>query len=66
MKTMIVFSGGKKMKHGDKKKREMFNMGGEMYRKPMMEGGSPKQGRSGTQPTYGSTVADAMPKGSAN
>ena len=54
------------MKHGDKKKREMYNMGGEMYRKPMMEGGSPKQGRSGTQPTYGSTVADAMPKGSAN
>lgn len=65
MKTMIVFLGGKKMKHGDKKKREMY-MGGGMYRKPMMEGGSPKQGHSGTQPTYGSTVADAMPKGSAN
>ena len=58
------------MKNGmKKKKREMYmggGMTGAMYRKPMMDGGSPKQGRSGAQPTYGSTVADAMPKGSAN
>jgi len=53
------------MMKGDKKKRSMY-MDGKMVRTPMMDGGSPKQGRAGTQPTYGSTVADAMPKGSAN
>ena len=61
------------MKHGDKKKRMMYKGGMKVMsmpmmeeRRPMMEGGSPKQGHSGTQTTYGSTVADAMPKGSAN
>ena len=61
------------MKHGDNKKRMMYKGGMKVMsmpmmeeRRPMMEGGSPKQGHSGTQPTYGSTVADAMPKGSAN
>jgi len=54
------------MMKGDKKKRSMYMGGMEVKRKPMMDGGSPKQGRAGTQPTYGSAVADAMPKGSAN
>ena len=70
---MIVFLGGKKMKHGDKKKRMMYKGGMKVMsmpmmekRRPMMEGGSPRQGASGAQPVYGSTVADAMPTGSAN
>ena len=62
------------MKHGDKKKRMMYRGGGmgmmrrpmREERTPMMEGGSPRQGASGTQPVYGSTVADAMPTGSPN
>jgi len=60
------------MDHGDKKK---MAMGGGMYarakagkggmknRSMYMEGG---KAHSGTQPTYGSTVADAMPKGMKN
>jgi hypothetical protein len=53
------------MMNGNKKKRTMY-MDGKMVRKPMMEGGKPRQGASGTQPVYGSTIADAMPAGSAN
>ena len=53
----------KKMGHGGmmmmKPKREKAAMGRSMY----MEGG---KAHSGAQPTYGSTVADAMPKGMAN
>ena len=44
------------MKHGDKKKRMMYKGGMKVMsmpmmeeRRPMMEGGSPKQGHSGTQ-----------------
>tara|TARA_R100001480_G_C4682784_1_gene175053 strand:- start:366 stop:563 length:198 start_codon:yes stop_codon:yes gene_type:complete len=65
---MIVFLGGKKMRT-DKKKRMMYMGGMEvtpMKRKPMMVGGAVRQGGSGSQPVYGGTVADAMPKGSAN
>ena len=55
----------KKMGHGGmmmmmKPKREKAAMG---RRSMYMEGG---KARSGAQPTYGSTVADAMPKGMAN
>lgn len=46
-----------------KKDRKMYANGGKTS---SMDGGAPKQGRSGTQPAYGNTVKDAMPKGSAN
>ena len=66
------------MDHGDKKKMGMGGrtkamyggmkrekkMGGGMKKRSMyMEGG---KAHSGTQPMYGSTVADAMPKGMTN
>ena len=57
--------GKKKMGHGGmmmmKPKREKAAMG--RNRSMYMEGG---KAHSGAQPTYGSTVADAMPKGMAN
>ena len=42
------------------------NMGSMMMRDKKMDGGKAKQGGSGAQPMYGSTVADAMPKAGAN
>jgi len=44
-------------------KREKKMSGGMKKRSMYMEGG---KAHSGTQPMYGSTVADAMPKGTAN
>tara|TARA_S200002703_G_scaffold83150_1_gene71586 strand:- start:2173 stop:2373 length:201 start_codon:yes stop_codon:yes gene_type:complete len=66
------------MDHGDKKKMGMGGrtkaMYGGMKREKKMGGGMKKRSmymeggetHSGTQPMYGSTVADAMPKGTAN
>lgn len=52
-----------------KEKKMMMMMGGKMKKEKMgyMKGGEvKKQKGSGTQPVYGSTIADAMPKAEAN
>lgn len=51
------------------KEKKMMMMGGKMKKDKMgyMKGGEVKgQKSSGTQPMYGSTIADAMPKAEAN
>jgi len=48
---------------GGGRKRMMAMGGGKKERSMYMEGG---EAHSGAQPTYGSTVADAMPKGMKN
>ena len=58
--------------HGDKKKMGMGGRtkamyGGDMKRKKKMGGGKSMYAEGGSvQPVYGSTVADAMPKGMKN
>lgn len=64
------------MDHGDKKKMGMGGRtkamyGGGMKREKKMGGGKSMyahggKAHSGAQPVYGSTVADAMPKGMKN
>ena len=62
------------MDHGDKKMKRKPAMGGMYMRTKAGEGGMKKrsmymkggEAHSGAQPTYGSTVADAMPKGMKN
>ena len=52
-----------------KMKRKPKMMGGKMKKEKMgyMMGGEVKEQKgSGTQPVYGSTIADAMPKAAAN
>lgn len=62
-KKMYGHGGRAKAMYGGMKKREK-KMGGGMNKRSMyMEGG---KAHSGAQPTYGSTVADAMPKGMKN
>lgn len=59
-KKKMGMGGRMQAMYGGMKKREKKMGGGRsMY----MEGG---KAHSGAQPTYGSTVADAMPKGMAN
>lgn len=50
------------MRSGPKRRGRAMG-GGEKKRSMYMEGG---KAHSGAQPTYGSTVADAMPKGMKN
>ena len=58
------------MDHGDKKMKRKPAMAGMYGRKQKVGGGKMyAQGgkaHSGAQPVYGSTVADAMPKGMKN
>ena len=46
--------------------RAQTRMGSMMMRDNKMYGGEAKQGGSGAQPMYGSTVADAMPVAGKN
>tara|TARA_Y100000361_G_scaffold57856_1_gene50579 strand:- start:220 stop:558 length:339 start_codon:yes stop_codon:yes gene_type:complete len=57
--------GGKKRmmrKHGGKHDDRSMYMGGGMKRTDMTHGGLHAANPAPSQPTYGSTVADAMPK----
>jgi hypothetical protein len=65
--TGIKFLEIKKMMYGKEKK--MMMMGGKMKKEKMgyMKGGEvQKETTSSSQPVYGSTIANAMPKAEAN
>ena len=55
------------MDHGNKKKMGRKGAMGGMYARKQKMGGGKMYAQGGSvQPVYGSTVADAMPKGTKN
>jgi hypothetical protein len=66
---MIVFLENRRMQmdHGNKKKMGRKGAMGGMYARKQKMGGGKMYAQGGSvQPVYGSTVADAMPKGTKN